>query len=114
LNHQTKGSKSFASQVKREIAYFEDVNIKSKNFLQTTLLSVILNKPIAGRYLKLAYNYLMTIRPTSVDADADWAFSAAGCIVRKIQSRLGDHSIDGLCFLRSHFKNDKNFKNACN
>jgi hypothetical protein len=41
LNHQTKGSKSFASQVKRKIAYFDDGNIKDKNFLQTTLLSVI-------------------------------------------------------------------------
>lgn len=72
--------------VKREILTFEELNVK-------------------GKYLKLAYNYLLAIRPSSVEAER--AFSAAGLICTKIRSRLGDQAIDELCFLRSYFNKSK-------
>ena len=51
-----------------------------------------------GRCLERAYNYLMSIPATSVEADS--AFSAAGVLCSKMRSPwLSDHSIDTLCFL---------------
>jgi hypothetical protein len=54
-----------------------------------------------GRYLQLAYDYLLSVPPTSVEAER--AFSAAGIVCSRLRTRLGDESIDALCFLRSHF-----------
>jgi len=55
-----------------------------------------------GRGLELVYRYLLSIPPSSVDAER--AFSAAGVLCTKVRSRLSDKSIDTLCFLRSsHF-----------
>lgn len=58
-----------------------------------------------GHHLELAYQYLLTIPPTSVEPER--VFSAAGCIGSKIRSRLGDATIDALLFLRSFFQNQK-------
>ena len=55
-----------------------------------------------GRYQQLVYNYLMSIPPTSVEAER--AFSAAGTLCSKMRSRLSDSSIDMLCFLRAHYR----------
>lgn len=57
-----------------------------------------------GKYLRRAYDYLMTIPPTSVEAER--AFSAAGYLCNKLRSSLADNTIDTLCFLRSHFQNE--------
>ena len=60
---------------------------------------------VRGKYLEKIFNYLKTIRPTSVESER--AFSAAGYLCTKIRSRLGDNSLDTLAFLRSYFmKND--------
>jgi hypothetical protein len=56
----------------------------------------------------MAFNYLMTIQPTSVDAER--AFSDAGAVVTKFRTQLNDNTIDKLCFLRSYFKHDPNLK----
>lgn len=58
-----------------------------------------------GHHLKLAYQYLMTIPPTSVESER--AFSAAGYIGNKIRSRFGDATLDALLFLRVFFQNQK-------
>lgn len=58
-----------------------------------------------GFYLTKLYNFLLTIKPTSVDAER--AFSNAGLICTKVRSRLSDLSIDALSFLRSHFQKIK-------
>lgn len=55
-----------------------------------------------GDHLQKIYNYLITIKPTSVEAER--AFSAAGYINSKIRNRLNDKMLDTLCFLRSHFQ----------
>lgn len=54
-----------------------------------------------GRNLQLAYEYLMTIPPTSVESER--ALSVAGSFSTKIRSRLGDDSLNALMALRSHF-----------
>ncbi|GFT97514.1 dimer_Tnp_hAT domain-containing protein [Trichonephila clavipes] len=56
-----------------------------------------------GIYLEKVYRALLTIPPTTVDAER--AFSTAGNFCTKLRSRLNDSTIDALCFLRSHFKN---------
>jgi hAT family C-terminal dimerisation region len=55
-----------------------------------------------GRHLKLVYDYLLSIPPTSVEAER--AFSASGVICSRLRTRLGDETLDALCFLRSYFQ----------
>lgn len=59
-----------------------------------------------GKYLRMAYEYLLTIIPTSVEAER--AFSAAGYLCNELRSSLGDKTINSLCFLRSYFQNFTN------
>ena len=56
-----------------------------------------------GGDLQMIYKSLLTIPPTSVEAER--AFSAAGLFCTKLRSRLNDESLDiTLCFLRTHFQ----------
>ena len=55
-----------------------------------------------GRGLELVYKYLLSIPPSSVNAER--AFSAAGVLCTKVRSQLSDRSIDTLCFLRSYYR----------
>ncbi|KAF2883708.1 hypothetical protein ILUMI_22458 [Ignelater luminosus] len=57
---------------------------------------------IRGQYLMLAYDYILTVQPTSVEAER--AFSAAGYICSSLRSRLGDDIINTICFLKAHFQ----------
>lgn len=59
-----------------------------------------------GNLLKKIHEILSSIKPTSVESER--AFSSAGLFVTKIRSRLGDDSIDSLCFLKSYLMNLKN------
>ena len=54
-----------------------------------------------GDHLQKAYNFLLTIKPTSVEAER--AFSAAGLFCTKIRTRLSDQTLDDLCFLKAYF-----------
>ena len=56
---------------------------------------------VKGKYLGLAFEYLSTIQPTSVESER--AFSAAGLFCTKKRSRLNDETLDALCLLRAHF-----------
>ena len=56
-----------------------------------------------GPLLSLAYEYLLTVKPTSVESER--AFSATTYICSKLRTRLGDVSVDHLCFLRAYFQN---------
>jgi hypothetical protein len=55
-----------------------------------------------GRILQLVYDYLLTVPPTSVESER--AFSAAGVVCSKLQTRLGDETLDSLCMLRTFFQ----------
>ena len=52
--------------------------------------------------LEFLYRALMTIPPTSVEAER--SFSAAGNFVTKIRSRLGDKSLHNLMFLKKYYQ----------
>ena len=54
-----------------------------------------------GRFLQQAYEYLLTVPPTSVEAER--AFSAAGILSTKLRNRLQDNTLDTLCFLRAYY-----------
>ena len=54
-----------------------------------------------GHCLEKVYGYLTSIPATSVEAER--AFSVAGILRTKLRSRLSDHSIDIMCFLRSYY-----------
>lgn len=54
-----------------------------------------------GRSLEQAYKYLLTVPPTSVEAER--AFSAAGVLCTKLRNRLQDKTLDTLCVLRAHY-----------
>lgn len=55
-----------------------------------------------GKYLNMAFNNLMSIPPTSVEAER--AFSSSGYLCNHLRSRLSDESLDTLLFLRSYYK----------
>lgn len=59
---------------------------------------------LKGDHLQFAYNALLTVVPTSVEAER--AFSAAGYLACKVRSRLADKTIETLCFMRSFFQNN--------
>ena len=54
------------------------------------------------RHLQYAYDYLMTVSATLVEAER--AFSAAGLKCTKIRSRLGDVTVDVLSFLKAFYR----------
>lgn len=82
----TAAEKNLASAVKAEMAVFAS------------------NKQ-RGRCLEAVYGYLMTIPPTSVEAEI--AFSAAGLLCTKLRSRLNDTTIDTLSFIRACYQSCK-------
>ena len=75
----------------------------------TTFFHSWLTRPIAtclfdstgkrGSYLETVYSYLLTVPPTSVEAER--TFSAVGISTTKLRSRLSHNSVNTLCFLSS-------------
>jgi len=59
-----------------------------------------------GKYLQTAYDALLTIPPSSVESER--AFSAAGMIVTKLRTRMTDHTLDELVFMRAYFQKLRN------
>jgi len=59
-------------------------------------------KKMRGNYLSKIYDYIMTIRPTSIESER--AFSVSGYMCSKIRSRFNDDTLDNLCFLRHLFR----------
>lgn len=58
-----------------------------ENILKKEIISFE-NDGIKGRHLRIAYEYLLTIAPTSVEAER--AFLAAGYICNNLRTSLGD------------------------
>ena len=59
-----------------------------------------------SKHIRLLLEALDSIPPISVESER--AFSAAGLFITKIRSRLGDDTLDSLCFLKSYFRKLKN------
>ena len=64
-----------------------DLSIKFRNEM-----SLFENGVIRGHHFELAYNYLLTVSPLSLEAEQ--SFSTAGLIANKIWSRLRDDILD--------------------
>jgi hypothetical protein len=94
-----------------------DKNNRGENFSKEDLIQSVKNEislycktGVRGNYLSLLYQYLLTIKPTSVESER--VFSASGLLCTKIRSRMSDATIDILSFLKSYFlKNNKREKN---
>lgn len=87
---ETSSSTNLTTRIRREIIIFEDEGIR-------------------GPYLESVYKSLLTIPPTSVEAER--AFSSAGQICTRIRCRLSDESLNSLCTLRAFFKKEQNKQN---
>ncbi|KAL0850731.1 hypothetical protein ABMA28_006673 [Loxostege sticticalis] len=61
-----------------------------------------------GHFLSLAYKYLSSIPPTSVEPER--IFSAAGFICNRLRSSLSDQSLDVISFLRSYYIEKRRYK----
>ena len=51
--------------------------------------------------LQLLFDALITMKPTSVEAER--TFSAAGYFLSKLRTRMGENTLNALCFLRCYF-----------
>ena len=65
-------------------------------------IAVLASSGKRGQFLQRAYDYIMTVPATSVEAER--AFSAAGIICCKLRCRLGDSTVDTLSFLRAFYR----------
>lgn len=84
---------------------------ESDNDFNSVIASEIASAEQSGKlgfYLQKVYDHLITIPPTSVEAER--AFSTAGYFCSKIRNRLSDKSLDVLCFIRSNM----NFRERLN
>lgn len=88
-----------------EIIESEDLSENIDKILKKEM-SVFEGDGTRGKYLRMAYEYLLTVTPTSVEAER--AFSAAGYLCNNLRSSLGDETINSLCFLRSYFQSSTN------
>ena len=79
---QNSGTSNLATVIRQEIALFEGGGSR-------------------GRHLQFVYDYLLTVPPSSVEAER--AFSAAGIVCSRLRTRLDDATLDNLCFLRTFF-----------
>ena len=58
-----------------------------------------------GYFLEKIYQMLLTIPPTSVEAER--VFSSSAYLCNKFRTRLGDKTLDTLCFIRNNLKREK-------
>jgi hypothetical protein len=57
---------------------------------------------LRGKNLQAVYSYLLTIPPSSVEAER--AFSSAGVLCTRIRTSLSDGVLDDMLFMRSYFQ----------
>ena len=78
-------SKDLSKKIRHEIAVFEGETRRT--------------------YLQNSYEYLKTVKPTSVESEH--GFSASSNIVTKLRSSLEDDTLNALCFLRAYFTKEQ-------
>lgn len=65
-------------------------------------LTLFQNVGTRGFHLTKVYNYLLMIKPTSVESER--AFSSSGYFCNKLRTRLNDGTLDHLSSLRTFFQ----------
>lgn len=98
------------SQIKATMNKSDEIEQEPGNLSE---LSKVLKKELVvfsrekkrGKYLKLIYKYLLTIKPTSVESER--AFSSAGSVCTNLRTNLSDISLDIICFLKAYFLKNK-------
>ena len=55
-----------------------------------------------GKYLEMAYQPLLTIKPSTVDAER--IFSSAGFLVSRLRTRLSDNLVDRIIFTKVYLQ----------
>lgn len=83
LASASKDSNTVLSMIKKEMSLFEGGGLRGKN-------------------IQTVYSYLLTIPPSSVEAER--AFSSAGALCTRIRTRLSDGVLDDMLFLRNYFR----------
>ena len=83
-----------------------DVSILQQHAIIKKEMSLFEGGGNRGKYLQTAYDALLTIPPSSVESER--AFSAAGMIVTKLRTRMTDHTLDELVFMRAYFQKLRN------
>ena len=68
-------------------------------------IDIFINGGEKGYYLQKAFDYLLTVQPTSVESER--CFSSSGFICNKFRSRLEDATLNALVFLKFHFQKNK-------
>ena len=53
-----------------------------------------------GHFLEMIYQMLLTVPPTSVEAER--VFSSSAYLCNRFRTRLGDATLDNLCFIRNN------------
>ena len=53
-----------------------------------------------GHFLEMIYQMILTVPPTSVEAER--VFSSSAFLCNKFRTRLGDITLDHLCFIRNN------------
>jgi len=82
-SHSHTAAKNLLSAIKVEMAVFESTGIR-------------------GWCLDTVYSYLLTVPPTSVEAER--VLSTAGLICIKLRSCLDGSTVDTLCFLHAYYQ----------
>lgn len=85
-SNASKASNTMLSMIRKEMSLFEGGGLRGKN-------------------LQAVYSYLLTIPPSSVEAER--AFSSAGVLCTRIRTRLSDGVLDDMLFMRSYFQSLK-------
>jgi len=99
------------TEVTQEKLFVEEKEIKQLKVVVKNELDYFRQENVRGKYIQMVFDYLMTIRPTSVEPER--IFSGVGLFCTKIRSSLGDKTLDKLSFLRTYFLKNVNNDNKC-
>ena len=95
---------NFAVNKDSDTPHRTSVKTNMEKLLESEMTYLEKTKSVRGFLLEKCYNFLLTIKPTSVESER--AFSVAGYTCTKIRSRFNDETLDKLCFLRHFLRNN--------
>ena len=78
--------------------------LDKKNIIKTEIKQLF-EQSSKGTFMKVLYDSLLSIAPTSVESEI--AFTAAGLFCTKIRTSLSDSTLNVLCFLKHYLLTQK-------